>query len=90
MPATPAWGNQASRIGLDSRLVWLLVQALTMSVEAKITKVTFTKVHDPIFAPIEFLVDIERRTAPLLVPGLVEGRRGSWPSHHSHGFEAIK
>jgi hypothetical protein len=39
MPATPAWGNQASRIGMDSRLVWLLVQALTMSVEAKITKV---------------------------------------------------
>jgi hypothetical protein len=34
MPATPTWGNQAAWM-----LVWLLVQALTMSVEAKITKV---------------------------------------------------
>ena len=35
---------------------------------------TFTRVHDPIFAPIELLVDIERRTARLLVPGVIEGR----------------
>jgi hypothetical protein len=35
---------------------------------------TFTRVHDPIFAPIEFAVDIERRTARLLVPGVIEGR----------------
>jgi hypothetical protein len=35
---------------------------------------TFTKVHDPIFAPIEFFVDIERRAARLLVPGVIEGR----------------
>jgi hypothetical protein len=33
-----------------------------------------TQVHDPIFAPIEFVVDIERRTARLLVPGVIEGR----------------
>lgn len=35
---------------------------------------TLTQVHDPIFAPIEFTVDIERRTARLLVPGVIEGR----------------
>jgi hypothetical protein len=35
---------------------------------------TLTQVHDPIFAPIEFAVDIERRTARLLVPGVIEGR----------------
>jgi hypothetical protein len=35
---------------------------------------TFTKVHDPIFAPIEFFVDIERRAARLLVPSVIEGR----------------
>jgi hypothetical protein len=35
---------------------------------------TLTQVHDPIFAPIEFVVDIERRTARLLVPGVIEGR----------------
>jgi hypothetical protein len=35
---------------------------------------TFTQVHDPIFAPIELVVDIERRTARLLVPGVIEGR----------------
>lgn len=31
---------------------------------------TFTKLHDPIFAPIEFEVDIDARTVKLVVPGI--------------------
>jgi len=32
------------------------------------------KLHDPIFAPIEFQVDIAERKARLVVPGITEGR----------------
>lgn len=35
---------------------------------------TFDKVHDPVFAPIEFTLDIDGRTAGLRVPGLIESR----------------
>ena len=35
---------------------------------------TFEKLHDPIFAPIEFQVDIAGRKARLVVPGVTEGR----------------
>ncbi len=35
---------------------------------------TFEKVHDPIFAPIEFQVDVDGRTARLRVPGVVDAR----------------
>jgi hypothetical protein len=35
---------------------------------------TLEKVHDPIFAPIEFQVDIPARRARLVVPGVTEGR----------------
>jgi hypothetical protein len=35
---------------------------------------TFEKVHDPVFAPIDLTVDVDRRTASLRVPGLIEGR----------------
>jgi hypothetical protein len=35
---------------------------------------TFTRVHDPIFAQIEFDVDIEHRTARLTIPNLIESR----------------
>ena len=35
---------------------------------------TFEKVHDPVFAPIEFTLDIDGRTASLRVPGLIEAR----------------
>lgn len=35
---------------------------------------TFDKVHEPVFAPIEFTLDIEGRTAGLSVPGLIESR----------------
>ncbi len=35
---------------------------------------TFETVHDPIFAPIEFEVDVEARTARLVVPDLIEAR----------------
>ena len=35
---------------------------------------TVEKVHDPIFAPIDFDVDVERRKARLVVPGVTEGR----------------
>jgi len=34
---------------------------------------TFEKMHDPIFAPIDFEVDIDARTSRLRVPGITEG-----------------
>ncbi|MBT9461482.1 MAG: DUF1326 domain-containing protein [Rugosibacter sp.] len=35
---------------------------------------TFEKMHEPVFAPIDFDVDIDARKARVNVPGLVEGR----------------
>jgi hypothetical protein len=35
---------------------------------------TFEKLHEPIFAPIDFKVDVDRRTGRLIVPGVTEGR----------------
>jgi hypothetical protein len=35
---------------------------------------TFAKVHDPVFAPIDFEVDIDGRTARLSVPGWIDAR----------------
>jgi hypothetical protein len=35
---------------------------------------TLEKVHEPIFAPIDFAVDVDRRTGRLVVPGVTEGR----------------
>lgn len=35
---------------------------------------TMEKVHDPIFAPIDFEVDVDARRARLAVPGITEGR----------------
>jgi hypothetical protein len=35
---------------------------------------TFEKVHDPIFAPIKFDVDVDARRAQIVVPGITEGR----------------
>lgn len=35
---------------------------------------TFDKLYDPIFAPIDFAMDIDARTARLVVPGVAEGR----------------
>src|SRR5690606_8393452 len=35
---------------------------------------TFEKFHDPVFAPIDFDVDVDGRTAQLKVPGLIEAR----------------
>jgi hypothetical protein len=35
---------------------------------------TLEKVHEPLFKPIDFVVDVEARTARVLVPGLIEGR----------------
>jgi hypothetical protein len=35
---------------------------------------TFDKVHEPIFAPIDFEVDVDRRRARLVVKGVTEGR----------------
>jgi hypothetical protein len=35
---------------------------------------TLETLHEPIFAPIDFAVDIEGRTARLVVPGITEGR----------------
>lgn len=35
---------------------------------------TFDKVHDPVFAPIEFELDVDGRSAKLLVPGWIDAR----------------
>lgn len=35
---------------------------------------TFEKLHEPIFAPIEFSVDVDRRVGRVVVPGVTEGR----------------
>ena len=35
---------------------------------------TLEKLHDPIFAQIEFEVDVDQRKARLVVPGVTEGR----------------
>ncbi len=35
---------------------------------------TYSKVHDPIFAPIEFELDIDGRMARLVVPGVIDAR----------------
>jgi len=35
---------------------------------------TLEKLHDPIFAAIDFEVDVDRRKARLVVPGITEGR----------------
>ena len=35
---------------------------------------TLTKLHEPIFAAVEFEVDVDRRRARLKVEGLIEGR----------------
>jgi hypothetical protein len=35
---------------------------------------TLDKVHPPIFAPIDFEVDVDKRRARLVVPGVTEGR----------------
>ncbi len=35
---------------------------------------TFETLHEPIYAPIEFTVDVDQRRARLVVPGVTEGR----------------
>lgn len=35
---------------------------------------TYEKIHDPVFAPIEFEVDVEGRRARLKVPGMIDAR----------------
>ena len=39
-------------------------------------------VHEPIFRPFEFTVDIERRTARVSIPGVLEF---DWSPHHQPG-----
>jgi hypothetical protein len=62
---------------------------------------TFEKVHDPVFARIDFTVDPERRTAQVRVPGWVEARGEAIRNpvtgnehrahiHLPHGFEYDK
>jgi len=40
----------------------------------QVLSTTLEKVHDPLFRPIELVLDIEGRKARFAVPGLVEGR----------------
>ena len=35
---------------------------------------TYSKVHDPVFAPIEFSMDVDGRTARLVIPGVIDAR----------------
>ncbi len=88
--AVAAWpgpiheGNGAVQLIIDQRATPAQREALLRILAGQDTEpgatvwqvfsATFTRVHDPIFAPIELLVDIERRTARLLVPGVIEGR----------------
>ena len=51
---------------------------------------TLEKVHEPIFAPIEFQLDIAARRARLVVPGVTEGRgepilKSAAPRAHRYG-----
>ena len=43
---------------------------------------TFEKLHDPIFAPIDFQVDVAGRKARLMVPGVTEGRGENMNPEH--------
>ena len=65
--ATPAQRDALLRIlsGLDTEPGATIFQVFSTTLE---------KVHDPVFAPIDFEVDIDARKARLVVPGLIEGR----------------
>lgn len=65
--ATPAQRDALLRIlsGLDTEPGATIFQVFSATLE---------KVHDPVFAPIDFEVDIDARKARLVVPGLIEGR----------------
>ena len=65
--ATPAQREALLRIlsGLDTEPGATIFQVFSATLE---------KVHDPVFAPIDFEVDIDARKARLVVPGLIEGR----------------
>ena len=65
--ATPAQREALLRIlsGLDTEPGATIFQVFSTTLE---------KVHDPVFAPIDFEVDIDARKARLVVPGLIEGR----------------
>ena len=65
--ATPAQREALLRIlsGLDTEPGATIFQVFSTTLE---------KFHDPVFAPIDFEVDIDARKARLVVPGLIEGR----------------
>ena len=65
--ATPVQREKLLRImsGLDTEPGATVFQVFSTTLE---------KVHAPIFAPIEFDVDVNQRKARLVVPGVTEGR----------------
>jgi len=65
--ATPIQREKLLRIisGLDTEPGATVFQVFSTTLE---------KVHDPVFAPIEFDVDVNQRKARLVVPGMTEGR----------------
>ena len=65
--ATPTQREALLRIlsGLDTEPGATIFQVFSTTLE---------KVHDPVFAPIDFEIDIDARKARLVVPGLIEGR----------------
>lgn len=77
-------GNGEAQLIIDERATPLQREALLRILAGQDTEpgatvwqvfsATFAKVHDPIFARIDFTLDVERRIANLNVPGVVEGR----------------
>ncbi len=77
-------GNGAQQAIIDERADAAQREALSRilygeesepgSTMLQIFATTMTTVHDPLFAPIAFEVDLEGRTASVSVPGLVESK----------------
>ena len=83
-PSPPQSDNARAQFIVDQRATPVQRDALLRIFSGKDTEpgatvwqvfsTTFTRVHDPIFAQIEFDVDIEHRTARLTIPNLIESR----------------
>ncbi len=77
-------GNGEAAVVIDERATQAQREALLRILTGQDTEpgatifqvfsTTLVKVHEPIFAPIEFTVDVDGRTGRLVVPGVTEGR----------------
>lgn len=83
-PAAIHEGHGEAALVIDARATDAQRQALLRILSGQDTEpgatifnvfaMTLEKVHEPVFADIDFEVDIERRRARLVIPGLVESR----------------